>query len=98
MSLWKFVFRTTTVFFSFILVVYRIAIIDWDVHHGNGTQHMFERDNTILYISTHRYDDGFFYPGSSDANYDKVGKGAGVGYNVNIPFNKTVRLLVECVL
>ncbi|XP_067934488.1 histone deacetylase 6-like [Watersipora subatra] len=66
----------------------RIAIIDWDVHHGNGTQHMFESDNSVLYISLHRYDNSFFFPGSEDGNYDKFGKGKGVGYNVNIPFNR----------
>lgn len=79
----------------FKILFCRIAIIDWDVHHGNGTQHMFEKDNTILYISTHRYDHGTFYPGSTDADYDKVGKGRGVGYNVNIPFNKTVSQVVS---
>jgi len=65
--------------------------MDWDVHHGNGTQHMFESDDSVLYISLHRYDNGFFYPGSADANYDKVGKGKGEGFNVNIPFNSKVQ-------
>ena len=36
----------------------RILIVDWDVHHGNGTQHMFENDNRVLFFSAHRYDDG----------------------------------------
>lgn len=49
---------------------------------------MFETDDTVLYISLHRYDDGTFFPGSPDANYDQVGKGKGAGYNVNIPFNR----------
>ncbi|XP_077995868.1 protein deacetylase HDAC6-like [Glandiceps talaboti] len=65
----------------------RILIVDWDVHHGNGIQHMFEDDDSVLYISLHRYDHGTFYPGSPDANYDRVGKGKGKGYNVNISWN-----------
>jgi hypothetical protein len=67
--------------------VIRILIVDWDVHHGNGIQRMFESDPRILYISIHRYDNGFFFPGSTDANYDVVGSGLGKGYTVNIPWN-----------
>uniref|UniRef100_A0A8B9RKR6 Protein deacetylase HDAC6 n=1 Tax=Astyanax mexicanus TaxID=7994 RepID=A0A8B9RKR6_ASTMX len=66
----------------------RVLILDWDVHHGNGTQHIFEEDDSVLYISLHRYEDGLFFPSSEDANYDKVGQGKGAGYNVNIPWNK----------
>ena len=51
---------------------------------------MFESDDSVLYISLHRYDDGYFFPGSPDGNYDKVGKGKGAGYNVNIPFSQEV--------
>uniref|UniRef100_A0A9J8BD11 Protein deacetylase HDAC6 n=2 Tax=Cyprinus carpio TaxID=7962 RepID=A0A9J8BD11_CYPCA len=65
----------------------RVLILDWDVHHGNGTQHIFEEDDSVLYISLHRYEDGTFFPSSEDANYDKVGVGKGTGYNVNIPWN-----------
>uniref|UniRef100_A0A8C2BVF4 Protein deacetylase HDAC6 n=1 Tax=Cyprinus carpio TaxID=7962 RepID=A0A8C2BVF4_CYPCA len=65
----------------------RVLILDWDVHHGNGTQHIFEEDDSVLYISLHRYEDGTFFPSSEDANYDKVGLGKGTGYNVNIPWN-----------
>ncbi|KAG1972144.1 histone deacetylase 6 isoform X1 [Pimephales promelas] len=65
----------------------RVLILDWDVHHGNGTQHIFEDDDSVLYISLHRYEDGTFFPNSEDANYDKVGQGKGRGYNVNIPWN-----------
>ncbi|XP_016392781.1 histone deacetylase 6-like isoform X1 [Sinocyclocheilus rhinocerous] len=65
----------------------RVLILDWDVHHGNGTQHIFEEDDSVLYISLHRYEDGTFFPSSEDANYDKVGQGKGTGYNVNIPWN-----------
>lgn len=48
---------------------------------------MFESDPRVLYISIHRYDNGFFFPGSPDANYDRVGSGEGAGYTVNIPWN-----------
>ncbi|TRY64948.1 hypothetical protein DNTS_024632 [Danionella cerebrum] len=65
----------------------RVLILDWDVHHGNGTQHIFEEEDSVLYISLHRYEDGTFFPGSEDANFDKVGQGKGRGYNVNIPWN-----------
>lgn len=66
----------------------RVLIVDWDVHHGNGTQHIFENTAKVLYISVHRYDNGSFFPKSKDANYDIVGNGAGEGFNVNIPWNK----------
>ncbi|XP_071441750.1 histone deacetylase 6 [Hetaerina americana] len=66
----------------------RILLVDWDVHHGNGTQHIFESDPKVLYVSLHRYDNGSFFPGSKDANYSVVGEGLGRGYNVNIPWNK----------
>lgn len=65
----------------------RIVIIDWDVHHGNATQHMFESDPGILYLSLHRYDNGKFYPGGTDPAPSQVGKGAGIGRNVNIAWN-----------
>lgn len=68
--------------------VNRILLLDWDVHHGNGTQRITYKDNKILYMSIHRYDNGSFFPNSKDADYDAVGEGKGVGYNVNIPWNK----------
>jgi hypothetical protein len=42
----------------------RVLVLDWDVHHGNGTQHAFYDDPSVLFISIHRWDDGFFYPGA----------------------------------
>ncbi|XP_045138133.1 histone deacetylase 6-like isoform X3 [Portunus trituberculatus] len=66
----------------------RVLVLDWDVHHGNGTQHMFESDPRVLYISIHRYDNGRFFPGSADANYNRVGLKKGKGFNINIPWNK----------
>uniref|UniRef100_A0AAX7SM35 Histone deacetylase n=1 Tax=Astatotilapia calliptera TaxID=8154 RepID=A0AAX7SM35_ASTCA len=64
------------------LGVGKILIVDWDIHHGNGTQQAFYSDPNVLYISLHRYDDGNFFPGSGAP--EEVGSGAGVGFNVNI--------------
>jgi acetoin utilization deacetylase AcuC-like enzyme len=58
----------------------RIAIVDIDVHHGNGTQAMFYDDPRVLYISTHQFP---FYPGTGAA--EEVGNGAGRGFTVNVP-------------
>jgi len=58
----------------------RVAIIDWDVHHGNGTQHMFYNDGTVFYISTHQYP---FYPGTGSR--DERGIGAGLHRTLNFP-------------
>jgi acetoin utilization deacetylase AcuC-like enzyme len=58
----------------------RVAIVDFDVHHGNGTQHIFERDPSILYVSTHQYP---YYPGTGAAG--EVGAGEGTGFTVNVP-------------
>ncbi|XP_072365285.1 histone deacetylase 9-like isoform X2 [Scyliorhinus torazame] len=60
----------------------KILIVDWDVHHGNGTQQAFYNDPKVLYISLHRYDEGNFFPGSGAP--DEVGSGPGEGFNVNI--------------
>ncbi|BHF63301.1 hypothetical protein SprV_0200629300 [Sparganum proliferum] len=65
----------------------RIAIVDWDVHHGNGIQHEFEEDPSVLYISMHRFDDGKFFPGSQDAAASAIGTGAGEGKTANLPWN-----------
>lgn len=125
----------------------RVLIVDWDVHHGNGTQHMFLevracvrvcandiilasssfccccccpapiaaaqpqnihsmrhsdltsphslthivlfmlQDNTVLYFSTHRFDNGDFYPCGTEGCVECVGEGRGEGYNINVPWN-----------
>ncbi|KAK5914673.1 hypothetical protein CgunFtcFv8_009096 [Champsocephalus gunnari] len=64
------------------LGVGKILIVDWDIHHGNGTQQAFYSDPSVLYVSLHRYDDGNFFPGSGAP--EEVGSAAGVGFNVNI--------------
>ncbi len=61
----------------------RVLIVDWDVHHGNGTQNSFYEDPQVLYFSAHRY--GFFYPGTGGAK--EVGKGKGEGFTVNVPLS-----------
>ncbi|XP_034549808.1 histone deacetylase 4 isoform X1 [Notolabrus celidotus] len=66
------------------LNVSKILIVDWDVHHGNGTQQAFYADPSVLYLSLHRYDDGNFFPGSGAP--DEAGSEAGVGFNVNMAF------------
>ncbi len=58
----------------------RVAIVDWDVHHGNGTQHSFEDDSQTLFISIHQSP---AYPGSG--NLEEVGNGPGTGFTVNLP-------------
>ena len=63
--------------------VERVAIVDWDVHHGNGTQHIFEADPNVLFISLHRFGRGFF-PGTGALN--EVGTAAGRGRTVNVPW------------
>ena len=59
--------------------VERVAILDWDVHHGNGTQEVFYEDGAVLYLSAHQSP---FYPGTGSAG--EVGEGAGTGMNVNV--------------
>lgn len=66
--------------------VRKIAIVDWDVHHGNGTQKAFFNDPRVLYMSLHRYEQGKYYPGTPAGGADQVGEGAGIGFNVNVPW------------
>jgi len=58
----------------------RVAVVDFDVHHGNGTQWMFYDDPGVLYVSTHQFP---FYPGTGDAG--ETGTGAGKGFTFNVP-------------
>src|SRR3954452_10017689 len=58
----------------------RVAIVDIDVHHGNGTQSIFYDDPRVLYVSSHQFP---FYPGTGAA--DEIGRGAGEGYTFNVP-------------
>jgi acetoin utilization deacetylase AcuC-like enzyme len=60
----------------------RVLIVDWDVHHGNGTQDIFYEDPQVMFFSIHRYGNGF-YPGTGAA--DETGSGPGLGYTRNVP-------------
>ncbi len=58
----------------------KILIVDWDVHHGNGTQDIFYNDPSVFYLSLHQYP---WYPGTGAAN--EIGSNEGEGYNLNVP-------------
>lgn len=58
----------------------RVLVVDWDVHHGNGTQDIFYSDGTVYFLSLHRSP---FYPGTGDA--DETGTGRGLGWTQNVP-------------
>src|SRR5438045_9095450 len=60
--------------------VSRVLIVDWDVHHGNGTNDIFHASDEVLFVSIH---ESPLYPGTGPAG--DVGSGAGVGYTVNLP-------------
>jgi acetoin utilization deacetylase AcuC-like enzyme len=64
----------------------KVLIVDWDVHHGNGTQHSFERRRDLLFVSLHQYP---FYPGTGAP--EEQGRGEGEGYTVNIGFDEGAR-------
>jgi acetoin utilization deacetylase AcuC-like enzyme len=63
----------------------RVLIVDYDVHHGNGTQDIFYNTSRVLYFSTHQYP---HYPGTG--NWDEIGEGDGAGFNVNVPLPSRV--------
>jgi len=80
----------------------RVLVIDWDIHHGNGTQHIFYDNPNVLYFSIHQFP---FYPGTG--SLDEYGKDEGEGYNVNFPippmlgdtdYNKLFELLLTPVI
>jgi acetoin utilization deacetylase AcuC-like enzyme len=64
----------------------RVAIFDWDVHHGNGTEAIFDDEPDVLYCSTHEWPQ---YPGTGLADY--VGSGRGAGATVNVPLARGTR-------
>uniref|UniRef100_A0A4W2FD98 Histone deacetylase 10 n=1 Tax=Bos indicus x Bos taurus TaxID=30522 RepID=A0A4W2FD98_BOBOX len=66
----------------------RILIVDWDVHHGQGIQYIFEDDPSVLYFSWHRYEHGHFWPCLRESDADAVGRGRGLGFTVNLPWNQ----------
>lgn len=62
------------------LGLHRVLIVDWDVHHGNGTQHIFEDDPSVLFFSLHQYP---HFPGTGI--FTEIGRGPGEGFTVNLP-------------
>ena len=62
----------------------RVLIVDFDVHHGNGTQDVFYDDPIVFFLSIHRYGFGF-YPGTGSA--EETGRGAGRGTTLNVPMS-----------
>jgi acetoin utilization deacetylase AcuC-like enzyme len=64
----------------------KILVLDWDVHHGNGTQHSFEEDPSVFYVSTHQYP---FYPGTGAASETGVGRGENATLNCPMPAGAT---------
>ncbi|XP_017743550.1 PREDICTED: histone deacetylase 10 isoform X6 [Rhinopithecus bieti] len=68
--------------------LHRILIVDWDVHHGQGIQYLFEDDPSVLYFSWHRYEHGRFWPFLRESDADAVGRGQGLGFTVNLPWNQ----------
>ncbi|XP_047405024.1 polyamine deacetylase HDAC10 isoform X2 [Sciurus carolinensis] len=68
--------------------LHRILIVDWDVHHGQGIQYIFEDDPSVLYFSWHRHEHGRFWPFLQESNVDAVGQGRGRGFTVNLPWNQ----------
>mgnify|MGYP001814452219 CR=1 FL=1 len=61
----------------------RVLIVDWDVHHGNGVQHIFEQDPSVFYFSIHQYP---LFPGTGV--FTETGRGPGEGYTINIPLSR----------
>ncbi|KAI8925081.1 hypothetical protein BC831DRAFT_281757 [Entophlyctis helioformis] len=66
--------------------VQRIMIVDWDIHHGNGTQKHFYNDPNVLFVSIHRFQGGGFFPHQRDAGVDFTGGPDARGRNINIPW------------
>ncbi|MDA0832368.1 MAG: histone deacetylase [Planctomycetota bacterium] len=72
--------------------VERVLIVDWDVHHGNGTQDIFYDDGTVFFFSAHRYP---FYPGSGSENETGRGRGQGAIFNLPIPYGTPRKSYLE---
>ena len=70
------------------LGVQKVLIVDWDIHHGNGTQSIFWNDPNVMYFSVHRWHGGNFYPFLPHGGPMAVGGGAGTGYNVNVGWTR----------
>jgi acetoin utilization deacetylase AcuC-like enzyme len=67
----------------------RLAIVDLDAHHGNGTQHIFERRRDVFYVSLHERPESLVFPGTGHAS--EVGYDVGAGYTLNVPLHRGCR-------
>ncbi|XP_013889587.1 histone deacetylase 6, partial [Austrofundulus limnaeus] len=67
----------------------RVLIVDWDVHHGQGIQYLFQEDPRVLYLSIHRYEGGSFWPHLQESDSSFVGSGRAEGKTINLPWNQT---------
>lgn len=76
--------------------VEKVMIVDWDVHHGDGTSDIFKDDNSVLFFSCHRYDDKglAFFPGTGVT--EDFGQKSGSGYTINVPLRKGYRDVDIC--
>uniref|UniRef100_A0A2K6SG81 UBP-type domain-containing protein n=1 Tax=Saimiri boliviensis boliviensis TaxID=39432 RepID=A0A2K6SG81_SAIBB len=74
----------------------QILIADWDVHHGNGTQHMFEDDPSVLYVSLHHYDRGTFFPMGDEGASSQLGRAADTGLTINVAWNGPLIRHADC--
>jgi acetoin utilization deacetylase AcuC-like enzyme len=70
------------------LGIKRILIVDWDVHHGNGTQNMFLDDPSVVYFSVHRWEGGNFFPFLPTSGPTTVGIGKGIGKTINVGWSR----------
>ncbi|CAG9324605.1 HDAC6 [Blepharisma stoltei] len=69
------------------LGIRKVFILDWDVHHGNGTQDIFKADPNVLAVSLHRYDNGDFWPNEATSAETFIGVEEGRGFNINVAWN-----------
>ena len=65
----------------------RVLIVDFDLHHGQGTQQAFYSDPRVVYMSVHRYEKGAYWPHLRESNFDFIGENKGKGFNVNVALN-----------
>jgi acetoin utilization deacetylase AcuC-like enzyme len=73
--------------------VKKVCIFDWDVHCGDGTSKIFYEDDSVLYVSIHRYDDGAFYP-AKRGSPKYYGSKKGFGYNIQFGYNGQIEDIV----
>jgi acetoin utilization deacetylase AcuC-like enzyme len=67
----------------------RVLILDWDVHHGDGTQDLFYETDDVLFISVHRFENQKYFPYKETAGHEFIGSGNGEGFNVNVAWSTT---------